>query len=82
MAQPSPLDPDLVKLIEKGPPLADDLKAYARVENLIGQEHALLSIPKNERTEAQHGLLHEIGEELDRIAAALGRRSRRREPAY
>jgi hypothetical protein len=69
--QPNPLEPDLAKTIEKGPPLADDLKAFARVENLIGQEQALLSIPKNERTEAQHRLLHEIREELDRIAAAL-----------
>ena len=78
MGQPSPLEPDLAKMIEKGPPLPDDLRAYARVENLVGQEQALLSIPKNERTEAEHGILHEIGEELDRIAAAL----RRRETAY
>lgn len=54
-----------------------DLELYARVEDLAGQEQALLEIPHGQRTEEQHRLLGAIGAELDRVTARLHERTKR-----
>jgi hypothetical protein len=56
-----------------------DLELYARVEDLAGQEQALLEIPHGQRTDEQHRLIAAIGAELDRVAARLHERGRRAE---
>jgi uncharacterized membrane protein len=50
-------------------------ETFARIEGLVGQEHALLRIPVSERTKEQHELLRTIGEELDRIWDKLRERT-------
>jgi hypothetical protein len=50
---------------------------FARIEGLIGEEHALLTIPARERTRAQHDRLRALGEELDRIWETLRDRAKR-----
>jgi hypothetical protein len=58
-------------------PLSDAAKAFARIEGLIGEEHALLMIPAHERSEAQHRRLREIAAELDGIWERLRERAER-----
>jgi hypothetical protein len=59
------------------PSLPDELRLFARLEGLVGQEHALLSIPAHERTSEQHDLLRAITAELDRLWAYLQERAER-----
>jgi hypothetical protein len=63
--------------LERTPELPEKLRVFARIENLVGQEDALLRIPAAERTREQHDLLHAIGAELDRVLEKLGARGPR-----
>jgi hypothetical protein len=56
---------------------APEASLFARIERLIGEEHALLLIPAAERRRRDHERLREIGDELDRIWEKLRERSRR-----
>ncbi|MEA2384276.1 MAG: hypothetical protein QOH72_4247 [Solirubrobacteraceae bacterium] len=62
-----------------------DVATFARIEGLVGEEHALLTIPAPERTREQHERLHHISSELDRIFEHLrerGERIARHRPAH
>jgi hypothetical protein len=59
------------------PSLPEDLRLFARLEGLVGQEHALLSIPAHERTSDQHDRLRAITAELDRLWERLQERAER-----
>jgi hypothetical protein len=61
--------------------LHPDVGLFSRVEGLIGEEHALLAIPAQERSEAQHRRLRDIGAELDRVFDRLRERHERRMPS-
>jgi hypothetical protein len=50
---------------------------FARIEGLVGQEAALLSIPAEERSDHQRSRLRSIGEELDRAFDKLRERAER-----
>ena len=50
---------------------------FARIEDLIDEEHALLLIPAAERRRRDHERLREIEDQLDRIWEKLRERSRR-----
>jgi hypothetical protein len=54
-----------------------ELSLFARIEGLVGEEHALLEIPARERTEPQHDRLRSVGDELDRIFEKLRERAER-----
>jgi hypothetical protein len=56
---------------------APEASLFARIEDLIGEEHALLLIPAAERGRREHERLREIGDQLDRIWETLRERSRR-----
>jgi hypothetical protein len=66
---------ELAKTLDKGPAIPDDLRLFARLENLIGQERALLAIPHDTRSAGEHRLLGEITAELDRLAEKLHERA-------
>jgi hypothetical protein len=57
--------------------LAPEASLFARIEDLINEEHALLLIPATERGRRDHERLHEIENQLDRIWETLRERSRR-----
>jgi hypothetical protein len=57
-----------------GDPNAD---LFARIEGLIGEEHALLLIPAKDRKEQERDRLRLLTEELDRIWEQLLERARR-----
>ena len=80
MAQPPhPIfEEALAETLQEGAALPDDLRLFARLENLIGQERALLAIPQGKRTAGQHRLLGEITAELDRLAEKLHERAHRK----
>jgi hypothetical protein len=61
-----------------GPGLSDDAEVFARIENLMGEEDALLRIPARDRSAHQHERLRLIGEELDRAFEKLRERGERR----
>jgi hypothetical protein len=66
--------------LQHGPddPFRDrDLKLFARIEGLVGEEAALLRIPASERSDEQRHRITAIGEELDRIFDALRERAER-----
>jgi hypothetical protein len=50
---------------------------FARIEGLVGQEAAMLSIPAEERSHEQRERLHSIAGELDRVFEHLRERARR-----
>jgi hypothetical protein len=58
-------------------PVPADVAAFARVERLTGEEHALLMIPAKERTREQHERLDSISAELDRVWQKLRERAER-----
>ena len=64
---------------EPGDPaeLAPEASLFARIEDLVDEEHALLLIPATERGRRDHERPHEIEDQLDRIWEALRERSRR-----
>jgi hypothetical protein len=60
-------------------PERPDASLFARIEGLVGEEDALLTIPARERTGEQHDRLRVIGGELDRIWEKLRDRAKRLE---
>jgi hypothetical protein len=64
---------------ESGDPAerAPEASLFARIEDLIDEEHALLLIPATERGRRDHERLREIEDQLDRIWEKLRERSRR-----
>jgi hypothetical protein len=56
---------------------APEASLFARIENLIDEEHALLLIPAAERRRQDHERLREIEDLLDRIRDKLHERSQR-----
>jgi hypothetical protein len=58
-----------------------ELDLFARIEDLKGEEDALLRIPADDRSDGQRDRLRVVGEELDRIWETLRERARRR-PAH
>jgi hypothetical protein len=51
------------------------MRIFSRIEDLIGQERALLRVPDRERTREQRDRLHAIGVELDRVFERLRARA-------
>jgi hypothetical protein len=74
---PGPAEEPLAEAARQPQALAPDGATFARIEGLLGQEHALLSIPARERTQDQHDSLRAIGAELDRIWERLRERAER-----
>jgi hypothetical protein len=56
-----------------------ELGLFARVEELCGEEDALLKIPAKERSREHESRLREIGAELDRVWERLRERVERLE---
>lgn len=56
------------------PALPEELETFARIEGLMGQEHALLLIPAAKRTDRERRLLKAVSAELDRIVEKLKER--------
>jgi hypothetical protein len=54
-----------------------ELQTFARIEGMIGEEAALLTIPAHERSEQQRNRLRAITDELDRLSEALRGRAAR-----
>jgi hypothetical protein len=58
-------------------PVSPELRAYAHIEGLIGEEVALMGIPEARRTREQGERLHAVRTELDRIWERLRQRAER-----
>ena len=56
-------------------PVLPGLELFARIEGLVGEEAALLAIPRQERRREQHDRLREISADLDRIWEKLQERA-------
>lgn len=56
-------------------PIPPELELFARIEGLVGEEAALLAIPRQERKREQRDRLREISAELDRIWEKLQERA-------
>jgi len=56
-------------------PIPPELELFARIEGLVGEEAALLAIPRQERKREQRDRLREISAELDRIWEKLEERA-------
>jgi hypothetical protein len=76
-----PPPPDMHPEMQRGPgdygTIPHDIATFARIEGLVGEEHALLQIPARERTREQDDRLHHITTELDRIFEHLRERAER-----
>jgi hypothetical protein len=73
-----PADPEaLVRAAADEPELPEELRTFARIEGLLGQEHALLLIPAKKRTARERRLLKAVTAELDRIVEKLKERPAR-----
>jgi hypothetical protein len=58
-------------------PIPGELRLWARIEDLVGEEHRLMSIAGRDRAQHEHDRLREIGHELDRIFETLKQRAER-----
>jgi hypothetical protein len=58
-------------------PIPYELRLFARIEGLVGEEAALLAIPHEKRRRDQHERLRAISAELDRIWEMLRERTHR-----
>jgi hypothetical protein len=63
-----------VKDLSQIPP---ELQTFARIEGLVGEEAALLAVPRERRSEEQHARLRAVSAELDRIWESLRARAER-----
>jgi hypothetical protein len=68
------LDPREAKDLSPAP---DDLRLFAHIENLVGEEARLLAEPLERRNQEHAARLKAIGEELDRIWQLLRERAER-----
>lgn len=73
--QPGPIEEDLQRGPEGFAPLPEELRLFARLEGLLGQERALLTIPHRERSAHEHELPAAVGAELDRVWERLRARA-------
>jgi hypothetical protein len=73
-AFPGP-EPPLGKTLATPDPT--DVTYFARIEDLVGEEQALLAIPADERSPAQRDRLYTISTDLDRIFEKLRERAQR-----
>jgi hypothetical protein len=71
MTQPA----DFESALQREPELPEAMRVFSRIEDLIGQERALLQVPERERSREQRERLRGIGEELDRVFERLRRRA-------
>jgi hypothetical protein len=71
MAQPS----DSESALQHAPELPEAMRVFAHIEDLIGQERAVLHVPDRERTSEQRDRLRAIGAELDRVFERLRERA-------
>jgi Protein of unknown function (DUF2630) len=55
-------------------PIPPELELFARIEGLVGEEAALLAIPRERRDQKQHERLMALSAELDRIWERLRER--------
>lgn len=55
----------------------DEVELSARIEGLVGEEAALLTMPREHRLQEQHERLRASSDELDRIWASLRGRAER-----
>ena len=56
-------------------PIPPELELFARIEGLVGEEAALLTIPRERRDQKQHERLQALSAELDRIWERLHKRA-------
>jgi hypothetical protein len=56
-------------------PIPPELELFARIEGLVGEEAALLVIPREKRDRKQHERLLALSAELDRIWERLRKRA-------
>ena len=73
MAQPGEIEA-LVRAAADEPALPEEPEAFARIEGLMGQGHALLLVPAAKRTDRERRLLGAVTAELDRIVEKLKER--------
>ncbi len=73
-AFPGP-EPPLAKTLATPDP--DDVTYLSRIEDLIGEEQALLAIPAHQREPHHHERLQTIAADLDRIFEKLHERAQR-----
>jgi hypothetical protein len=52
-----------------------ELELFARIEGLVGEEAALLAIPREKRDRKQHQRLLALSADLDRISERLRKRA-------
>jgi hypothetical protein len=64
-----------VSVVKDLSPIPSELELFARIEGLVGEEAALLAIPRQERNREQRDRLREISAELDRIWEKLQERA-------
>jgi hypothetical protein len=58
-------------------PDSPDMKLFAHIEGLVGEEEALLEIPAKQRSRQQEHRLREIGAALDPLFEKLRERAQR-----
>jgi hypothetical protein len=71
MTQPAEFE----SALQRAPELPEPMRIFSRIEDLIGQERALLHVPDRERTREQRDRLRAIGVELDRVFERLRERA-------
>ena len=71
MAQPAEFE----SALQGAPELPEAMRVFSRIEDLVGQERALLRIPDGQRTHEQRDRLRAIGAELDRAFERLRARA-------
>ena len=71
MTQPAEFE----SALQRAPELPEAMRVFSRIEDLIGQERALLDVPERERTREQRERLHGIRAELDRVFERLRQRA-------
>ena len=63
-------------------PLPPELELFARIEGLVGEEAALLTVAREHRDGEQHQRLRAVSAELDRIWERLSERAARPGPDH
>lgn len=78
-AFPGP-EPPLAKALSTPDP--NEVTYFSRIEDLVGEEAALLAIPADRRDQTQHDRLRTIATDLDRIFETLRERAQRLAPGH
>jgi hypothetical protein len=80
MTAPFPGAEERRRLEDVAPPLDEGISLFAQIEGLVGEERALLAIPRHKRSKSDSTRLREIAETLDRIFDKLRERAEVRTP--